>query len=89
MISGRLASWAVVLTTPADLGYDGSQYVLPELNIQYVEVPSDLPLAATLSERREARRKSLHSRCAAAARLVEKEPNAAMAYVVRSERRGR
>ena len=71
-----LASWAVVLTTPADLGYDGSQYVLPELNIQYVEVPSDLPLAATLSERREARRKSLDSRCAAAARLVEKEPNA-------------
>lgn len=70
-----LAGWAVVLTTPADLGYDGSGYELPPLNIHYVTVPSYLPVASTLSERRDARRKSMEDRCNAAAELVSSEPN--------------
>lgn len=70
-----LAGWAVVLTTPADLGYDDKGYKLPELNVEYVEVPSDLPIASTLSERRDARRKSLKDRCKAAAKLVLSNPN--------------
>ncbi len=70
-----LTSWAVVLTTPADLGYDNTGYTLPELNIKYIEVKSDEPIASTLSERRDARRKSLKSRCNAAARIVAADPN--------------
>lgn len=29
---GWISSWAVMLTNPADLGFDGSDYVLPKLN---------------------------------------------------------
>lgn len=71
-----LAGWAVVLTTPGDLGYPADGYALPPLNIQYITVPSDLPVASTLSERRTARRASLTDRCAAAASLIAAEPNA-------------
>ncbi len=69
-----LAGWAVVLTTPADLGYDATGYELPPLNIEYVEVDSDAPMASTLSERRNARRASLEDRCKVAAELIQKEP---------------
>lgn len=71
-----LAGWAVVLTSPADLGYSDEGYTLPQLNVKYVEVPSELPMAATLSERRDARRKSLDDRCAVAASLIDSDPNA-------------
>ena len=71
-----LTSWAVVLTTPADLGYDSTGYDLPELNIKYVEVKSDAPIASTLSERRDARRNSLSNRCKAARRIVDTDPDA-------------
>lgn len=68
-----VASWAVVLTNPSDLGYDGKDYVLPKLNmIQKIvyseigEVEGQLMMvpktAETLSERREARRDSLERR---------------------------
>ncbi len=70
-----LTSWAVVLTTPADLGYDATGYDLPKLNIHYVEVKGDGTIASTLSERRDARRNSLVSRCRAARRVIETEPN--------------
>lgn len=71
-----LASWAVVLTTPADLGYDDAGYDLPPLNVEYVTVPSDMPVASTLSERRNARRESLKQRCQKAAELIEQEHDA-------------
>lgn len=71
-----LAGWAVVLTTPADLGYSSDGYDLPPLNIEYVTVPSELPVASTLSERRNARRESLKPRCQKAAELIEQDPNA-------------
>ena len=71
-----LTSWAVVLTTPADLGYDSTGYNLPELNVKYISVKSDAPIASTLSERRTARRHSLSARCKAARRIVDTDPNA-------------
>lgn len=37
-----LASWAVFLQSPADLGYDASGYTLPELTVDYHEVNADL-----------------------------------------------
>lgn len=70
-----LTTWAVVLTTPADLGYSSEGFVLPELNIRYVEVKSNAPIASTLSERREARRASLTARCKAAKRIVDTDAN--------------
>lgn len=36
-----LASWAVCLTNPEDLGFDGSLFNLPELNINHIEIKSD------------------------------------------------
>jgi hypothetical protein len=77
-----VASWACCLTTPADLGYDGSMYQLPELNIQEVTVKSgDLEtedgqlllvpeMSMSLSERRTARNESLADRVQAAADIV-------------------
>ena len=73
---GWLTSWAVVLTTPADLGYDSTGYELPKLEVRYVDVKSDVPVASTLSERRDARRHSLTARCKAARRIIDTDPTA-------------
>lgn len=70
-----LSGWAVVLTNPADLGYSSDGYDLPELNIEYITVPSDGKLASTLSERRTARRNSLEDRCKTAADLIANDPD--------------
>lgn len=64
-----IASWAMVVKNPENLGYDGSKYKLPDLNIQthFVESPNSedmfiaLP-AQTLDERRTARKESLQDR---------------------------
>lgn len=80
-----VASWAIAIRSPADLGFDGSRYVLPELTIDEVIVGdvSDLARkagmlfgyqAATLTEQREARRASLADRVKAAAELVNGSP---------------
>lgn len=70
-----LSSWAVVLTKPSDLGYESQGYILPEINIKYIKVKSNGVIASTLSERREARRTSLESRCRVAKRVVDTAPN--------------
>lgn len=77
-----IASWACCLTNPDDLGYDGTLYKLPNLNIiedtvkskdlesadgQMMLVPE---MSMTLNERREARRESLMDRVAEAARIA-------------------
>lgn len=77
-----VASWACCITNPSDLGYDGSDFVLPELNI--VEVVTQTKemedstgqyimfaeAKQTLNERREARRNSLSDRVNAAADIA-------------------
>lgn len=70
-----LSSWAVVLQKPSDLGYDDNGFILPDLNIEYITVKSNLPIAQTLSERRHARRASMDSRCKVASELISKEPD--------------
>ena len=35
-----VASWALVMRSPEDLGYDGSAYALPALNIHHVTIPT-------------------------------------------------
>lgn len=40
-----VASWAVFIQRPSDLGHDDAGYVLPELDVRYHEVPSDYSAA--------------------------------------------
>lgn len=81
-----MASWACVLTNPSDLGYDGSDYVLPPLNtiqhtVKYEEnlIGDNFSLfadvAQTLNDRRAARRDSLTDRCKLASQLVAEKPD--------------
>lgn len=71
-----LATWAVVIRKPSDLGYDESGYDLPPLNLHehIVETaPTDdlfVTIAQGLQERNKARRESVSDRCHAAAELM-------------------
>lgn len=83
-----VASWAVVLSNPADLGYDGSAYQLPPLNVIEHTVKTGRRIDAlgqeylfqvspqTLNDRRAARRDSLEERvrkCAEIANSTDKQ----------------
>ena len=70
-----LSTWAVMLRHPRELGYDEPGYDLPTLHQEQIIVPSDLPLARTLVERRRAQRASLEDRVRAAAALVNANPD--------------
>lgn len=77
-----VASWACCITNPDDLGYDGSEFVLPELRIKEVVTQTKdmqnregqylmfAETALSLNERREARRNSLSDRVEAAAEIA-------------------
>ncbi len=80
-----VASWAVMLRNPSDLGYDGSAFELPPINYIHsvVEGSKDLCLpenlfalpAQTLDERRSARAGSTNERVAEVARIVNEKPH--------------
>lgn len=70
-----LSSWSVMLRHPRELGYDEPGYDLPPLHKQFITVPSELPIAHTLSERLRARRDSTAERVHAAAELVNSMPD--------------
>lgn len=79
-----VASWAVMIRSPADLGYDEPGYALPPLNKHQVTVPvayepgggTLFPLEArTLSERIGARRRSIAPRVEATSRIVSGRPD--------------
>jgi DNA modification methylase len=42
-----VASWAVFIQRPSDLGHSDAGYVLPELDVRYHEVPSDYEAAGS------------------------------------------
>lgn len=65
-----VASWAVMLSKPSDLGYEDGGFKLPPLNIKHVTVLVDGPQAKTLTERREARKNSIKERVALCAAMV-------------------
>lgn len=67
-----MASWAVVIDNPADLGYTIEGYDLPPMNIHEIIVDADDPIneTLTLAERRVARRESLELRCQKAADIA-------------------
>lgn len=77
-----IGTWAVVIRNPADIGFDGSRYVLPEP--RYIEhvVKSEYTgddlfgkPAMTLQERRQAQRSSIEERCKALADVVNSQPD--------------
>ena len=78
-----VATWAVVLTCPGDLGYPNDGYILPDLVMHehLVDVSASMDdglfgwVAQTLTERRDARRMSLRERCAKAAEIVSFDPD--------------
>lgn len=72
-----VASWSVMLTNPADLGYDGERYKLPPLRISQHTVHTERQPEAlfaiealTLKERQQARRDSVQDRARECAALV-------------------
>lgn len=76
-----VASWAAMLRNPADLGYDGSAYVLPALNVRQHTIGADhdavrasgllfAEAARTLGEQRDARRGTIEQRVRACADLA-------------------
>lgn len=67
-----MASWAVFIDNPINLGYETSDYDLPELKINEIIVDADEPITEvlTLTERRNARRDSLQLRCQKAADII-------------------
>ena len=66
-----------MIKSPSDLGFDGSMFELPKLNIKACIVKSEADegclfpeLAETLTERREARKKSLDKRVDVAKKIA-------------------
>jgi DNA modification methylase len=76
-----LASWAVAIRRPSDLGYEDGKFILPPLRMHQVEVEDDtIPEgylfqveAKTLGERRDARKRTIDHRVAAAAKLANED----------------
>ena len=73
-----LATWAMVVKNPSDIGFPDDRYNLPTLNIQHIIVDSNadkgslLPtVAQTLQERREARKASLQDRVDKVGELIK------------------
>jgi len=71
-----LSTWAVCIRSPADLGFDGSAYILPKLNIIGHVVESKVKdglfadIASGLLERNQARRDSVDERVAKCAEII-------------------
>ena len=67
-----MASWAVFIDNPINLGYEDSGYSLPDLHINEIIVDGTEPITETLTltERRNARKESLELRCQTAAEIV-------------------
>lgn len=72
-----MSTWAMMIKTPSDLGYDGSKFILPKLNIitEIIESEAEtgslfVEYADTLSERREARKESLDERVSKATQIA-------------------
>jgi DNA modification methylase len=83
-----MSTWAVCVRNPADLGFDGSRYILPGLQMHEhtIDVLEALPgqlfagIAQTLTERRDAKRQSLMERVNIAAGLVNTHKRPAIVW---------
>jgi hypothetical protein len=86
-----LATWACVIRSPNDLGFDGSAYVLPPLNMfehQVASAPTDdlfANIATGLMERNKARKESIDDRVAKCAEIVNASPEQWVLWCHRNE----
>ena len=84
-----VASWALFVTKPSDLGYSDAGYDLPPMEIRYHEIPVDHSTAGTdrygqfklirdaaksLKDEAREKRESIKARVAVAAKIVEENP---------------
>jgi hypothetical protein len=73
-----VCSWAIMLSTPSDFGYDDNGFILPSLKYHEIILPSKnknknelfVNVAQTLLDRRKARKESIQTRCEKAAEIV-------------------
>lgn len=78
-----MATWAVALRRPSDMGYPDGGYILPGLEITPEILPVDIEAEGQLfptdlggvGGRSAVRKKTLKARCERAAQLVDKEPD--------------
>lgn len=83
-----MATWSICIRNPADLGFDGASYILPGLKMHEHVVESTEPLegqlfagiAQTLTERRDAKRKSMDERIQLTAGLVNSHNRPAIVW---------
>lgn len=83
-----MATWSICIRNPADLGFDGSAYILPGLQMHEHIVESTDALdgqlfagiAQTLTERRDAKRKSMIDRVKITADLVNSHNRPAIVW---------
>ena len=83
-----MATWSICIRNPSDLGFDGSAYILPGLEIHEHVLPADEPLegqlfagiAQTLTERRQAKRGSIEGRIQTSADLVNSHNRPAIVW---------
>lgn len=65
-----VASWAVMMQNPSDLGYDGSSFNLPPITIEQHTVITGKPQVKTLTEQRIAAKETLIERVELCADIV-------------------
>lgn len=73
-----MSTWSVCVRNPADLGFNGDRYILPGLKMHEhtIDVQEALPgqlfagIAQTLTERRDAKRKSMQERVAKVVEII-------------------
>lgn len=73
-----MATWAICIRNPSDIGFDGSRYALPPINIvehvvsggELIEGQLFAVTAQTLTERRQAKRSSMDDRIELAANIA-------------------
>lgn len=78
-----VCSWACLLQSPSDIGFDGSRHVLPELRKHMHPITTNQVLpgelfvleAETLQERLSAKRQTIQERVIEANRIIESSPN--------------
>lgn len=83
-----MSTWSVCVRNPADLGFDGSRYILPGLKMHEhtIDVQDALPgqlfagIAQTLTERRDAKRQSMDERVGITAELVNSHKRPAIVW---------
>lgn len=83
-----MSTWSVCVRNPADLGFDGSRYILPGLQMHEhtIDVQEALPgqlfagIAQTLTDRRDAKRQSMQQRVGIASELVNSHQRPAIVW---------